>query len=168
MAKTLATPKKREISVVERRLKSGSIFAISAGTIPLAEPGRWELREVNSDVRTGRIREMIADKHWQFAEEGDLAVLPYDIGYRVQDGKLVKGIRGELVLMKMERSDFRAVQLLKDRENRANTFGAKAVKEAIVTAASQEKDGGQAAEYLNQAVSGVDVKDSVERVSLED
>ena len=168
MAKVAPVSKKREISVVERRLKSGSIFAISAGSIPLKEPGRWELREVNSEIRTGRIREMVADKQWQFAEEADLAVVPYDIGYRILAGKLVKGVHGELVLMKMERTDFRAVQLLKDQENRRNTFGAAAVKSAIVNAASQEPDGAQAAEYLNRAVQGVDVKDSTERVSLED
>ena len=167
MTKAPAVARKREISVVERRLKSGSIFAISAGDIPLKEPGRWTLREVNSDLRSGRIREMVSDKQWQFAEEADLAVLPYDIGYRLLDGKLVKGPRGELVLMKMERADFRAIQLWKDRENRTATFGDKAVKAAIVSAAGKQ-EGDQAAAYLDRAVSAIDVKDSLERVNLEE
>lgn len=162
------TSKKREISIIERRLKSGSIFAVSAGSIPLKQPKRWELRIVNSEVRNGRIREMQTDKGWEFVAVSDLAVEPFEIGFREQDGRLVRGQHGQEVLMKMEAADYREVQLLKDAENRKNTFGQKATKQAILNAAQGESGGGRGAELLDRAIQGMRVEDSQERVSLED
>ena len=161
-------PKKRDISVVERRLKSGSIFAVGTGGIPLKEPHVWTLREVNSEIRNGHVHAMQHEKGWEFATAADLAVEPFEVGYREMDGRLVKGTHGSLVLMKMAKTDYAEVVKLKEAENRKNTYGDKAVKQAIVAAAAREQDGAQGAEFLHRAVQSAQVVDSTEHVSLED
>ena len=162
------TEKKREVSIVERRLKSGSIFASSSKPVPIKDPHQWTVREVNSQLGSQHLREMQIDKGWTYLLPEDLAVDPFEIGYRVQDGRVVRGQHAELVLMKMPTADFQAVQRAKDAENRKNTFGAKAVKNAILRAAEREEDGARGAEFLNKAVQNVSVVDSRERVNLED
>ena len=107
---------KPTISVVERRLKSGSIFATSGRPIPLKEPKRWTLRIVNSQISDGRVWDMLAEKGWAYLEVDDLAVPAQEIGFRVQDGRIVRGTHGSEVLMKMEQADFAAVQKQKDAD----------------------------------------------------
>jgi hypothetical protein len=48
MAKSL--PKKRTISVVDRRLQSGSMFASLSRPMPLVEPNKWETHITNSQI----------------------------------------------------------------------------------------------------------------------
>lgn len=163
------TPKKRELTVVERRLKSGSIFAASSKPIPLTEPDRWTVRFVNSQISDNRIWEMQADKGWVYAALEDLAVKPEEVGCRLQDGRIVRGQHGHEVLMKMERDDYAAIQKAKDKANRDMTFGAKATKDAIVSAAgAAEGIGPQGAEFLSRNLQNVTITDSREAVSLED
>lgn len=161
-------PKKREISVVERRLKSGSVFATGSKPMPLVEPDRWEVRVVNGQISDARLWEMQAEKGWVYLAAEDLAVEPHEIGFRVQDGRVVRGTHGHEVVMKMPRTDYRAIQKQKDRENRINTFGTAANKKAIVAAAQSEPGGARGAEFLDRAVERITIKDSLEQVSLED
>ena len=161
-------PKKREISVVERRLKSGSIFSASSRPIPLTEPDRWQVRIVNSQISDNRLWEMQADKGWVYAAVEDLAISPHEIGFRVQDGRLVRGQHGHEILMKIERKDYVAIQKLKDTENRTNTFGDKAIKQAVLAAAAAEPDGARGAEFLERHLQGVSVRDTRGPASLED
>ena len=161
-------PKKREISVVDRRLKSGAIFAAGSRPIPLSEPQKWVLREVNAQISDNRMWEMQAEKGWVYAEEADIAIPVHEIGYRVMDGRLVKGERGQLVLMKMLQSDYAKIARAKDDANKEQTFGAKAVKNTILSAVSREQGGDQGAEFLQNAVRSITVTDSREAVSLED
>lgn len=159
---------KREISVVERRLQSGSIFAASSRPIPLVEPERWTVRIVNSQISDAHLWEMQAEKGWIYAEPTDLAVQPHEIGFRVQDGRLVRGVQGHEVLMKMARAEYEAIQRAKDAENRKNTFGAKALKQTVLGAAQAEPDGARGAEFLDRHMQHITIKDSLERVSLEE
>lgn len=166
--KVEATPEKRKISVVERRLKSGLVFAGHSGAIPLKDPDRWVLREVNSEVRNGRIREMQHDLGWVYLEPDDLAVEPHEVGLSVLDGRLVKGTHGSLVMMKMERPDYQAVVKAKEEKNRAHTFGQKAIKQSILSAAQTQEGGADGAEFLNRHIGNtIQVTDSTERVTLE-
>jgi hypothetical protein len=162
----MAAKAKKPISVVERRLKSGSIFAGGAKEIPLADPARWTLRIVNAQIREDRLWEMQAEKGWVYADERDLAVAPTEVGFRVQDGRLVRGVQGHEVLMKMERSDYKAIQKAKDAENRVNTFAKEKIKGTVIAQASAEL-GDQAASYLNQNLGNISVTDSRELVNLE-
>lgn len=165
----MAKAVKKEISIVERRLKSGSIFSAGSKPIPLVDPSRWQVRVVNTQISDARQWEMQAEKGWVYLEAADLAVQPHEIGFRELDGRLVRGAHGHEVLMKMEQADYRAIAKHKDTTNRANTFSPKANKDAILAAASaREGDGDQAASYLQRAVQNVKITDSVERVPLED
>lgn len=165
----MAKAVKKEISVVERRLKSGRIFSVGSRPIPLAEPNRWIVRTVNTQISDARAWEMQAEKGWVYATAADLAVAPTEIGFRELDGHIVRGTQGQEVLMKMEKADYAAIQKQKEAENTRNTFSAAANKAAILSAAHADPTvGDQGAEFLNRSISSLEIKDSRERVSLED
>jgi hypothetical protein len=157
---------KKPISVVDRRLASGSVFAASSRPIPLVDPKAWELRIINTQISDQRLWEVQADKGWVYAEPADIAVPVSELGLREQDGRIVRGTQGHEVLMKMPKGDYRRIQAMKDAENKTRTFGDKRkLKQDVVTAAAVEL-GDQAASFLNRA--SVTVTDSTERVSLEE
>ena len=152
---------KRPISVIERRLKSGSIFGTSSKPIPLTEPDRWTIRIINSQISDGHIYDIQAEKGWVYAEPADLAVQPHEVGFREMAGRLVRGDKGSEVLMKMERKDYAAIQKAKDQANRTQTFGKKATQQAILNAAGTGL-GDQGASFLERALpSQIEVKDSL-------
>ena len=156
---------KKPISVVDRRLTSGSVFASGTQPIPLTEPNRWTARVVNSQISDARMWEMQASKGWVYAERADLAVDPLEIGFREQDGRIVRGTQGHEVLMKMERADYKKIVAHKDAENRARVFRKDSIKQQIVAGASATL-GDQAATFLNQQ--DVSITDHREAVPLED
>ena len=160
--------KKKQISVIERRLKSGEAFAGGSKAIPIRDPDMWTLRIVNSHISDVHIWEMQAEKGWVFLEPKDLAVKPEEIGFRVQDGRVVRGTQGAEVIMKMRRSDYVAIQAQKDQQNRDRTFGQKAARTTILRAADEEDRTGRGAELLERSINEIKIKDSVERVSLEE
>ena len=161
-------PKKREISIIERRLKSGSIFAAGSKAIPLANPARWTVRIVNTQIADDRQWHLQAEKGWVYLEESDLAVPPHELGFRVLDGRVVRGVQGQEVLMKMQVKDYQAIQKMKDAENRKQTFSAKATKATILSQAQQQPGGDEGADFLNRSVQSMEIKDSLERVPLEE
>ena len=153
-----ATPVKRKLSVIERRLASGSVFSAASRPIPLKDPGRWILRIVNTSISDDRLYAMQAEKGWVYALPEDLAIDPIEVGLTVRDGRIVRGDKGTEVLMKMSTEDFATIQAMKDAENRKMTFGKKATKDAIVAAASQQL-GDEGAEFLSRTVQSMDIKD---------
>ena len=160
------------ISVIERRIKSGRIFSQGSQPIPLVEPDRWSIRIVNTQISDSRLWEMQADKGWIHVASTDLAVKPEEVGFREQDGRVVRGTHGHEVLMKMERTEYAAVQKAKDQTNRELTFSQKALRPAIANVAAQSVDagglgdGGQGADFLSRAQ--LHVADSLERVRLDE
>lgn len=168
MAKSsVAEPqKKRQVNVIDRRLKSGSIWGNTTVPIPATEPGRWTFREVNTQISHDHLYQMIHSKQWEYASPGDLACDPGMFAFREQDGRLVKGTHGELVLMKMPSEDFSAVQKEKARVNRVSTFGS--AKAAVLAAASSEPDGGRGADLLDRQLQSLTVTDTRERMPLEE
>lgn len=155
-----AAKAKTPITVVERRLKSGKIFGTSSKPIPLNEPDVWTVRMVYSKISNSHLYDMQAEKGWVYASASDLAVKPEEVGLREQDGRLVRGIQGDEVLMKMLLSDYRLIQKEKDRVNRKQTFGNKALKEAVVTRASEQEDGGdEGADFLSRSINRITVTD---------
>ena len=159
--------KKREISIVERRLRSGSIFSSGSKPIPLVDPTQWTVRIVNTQISDARQWDMQAEKGWAYLERSDLAVDPQELGFRELDGRIVRWTQGHEVLMKMRISDYKAIQKMKERMNRENTFGAKANKAAILNAAQAEPGGDEGADFLNRAVRSMSITDS-RGVPLED
>ena len=160
------TTPKPAISIVDRRLKAGSIFASASTPIPASEPGCWVFREVNTGISDDHLEIMLHKKFWEFAAAEDLACAPGAYSYRVQDGRLVKGTRGEIVLMKQPAADAAAVRMEKERENRRLTFGS--AKASILSAAEREPGGDRGAEYLERQLRGLTVTDSKELVPLDD
>lgn len=163
-----AAKEKKPISIIERRLKSGTIFGTSSKPIPLVEPERWTVRVANALISDSHLYDLQAEKGWVYAAPEDLAVRPEEMGFRIMDGRVVRGTHGTEILMKMERADYKAVQALKDRTNIQQTFGKKATKQAIVNAASAEPGGDQGADFLNRTINTVDVKDAREWVAIDE
>lgn len=158
---------KRPLSIVDRRLASGTIFGSNSQPIPLVEPDRWTLRIVNTKVSNSHLYNMQAEKGWVYAAPEDLAVKPEEVGLQVLDGRVVRGTQGDEVLMKMEKQDYKSIQKMKDAENRKRTFGLKQNKTDIVNAAAGSL-GEEGAAYLNRAINRVNIVDSREPMQADE
>lgn len=83
-------------------------------------------------------------------------------------GQIVRGERGQEVLMWMPTKDFKEIQMAKDRKNRQLMGDPVAQKNEIVAAAGLQL-GDQAASFLNDEVQmHVSVKDRVQRESFQE
>lgn len=159
--------KKPQISVIERRLQGPDVFRTSSQPIALAEPTKWEVRWVNTDVHTEHLRDVIHNKGWVYAETTDLACDLEEVAARVEDGRIVRGERGKEVLMKMPKADYRSIQKAKSRENVRQTFGKKQVQDAMVAGVASEH-GDRAAEFVARNAHAITVTDSRERVPVDE
>ena len=153
----MATPT-RPISVIERRLQGGNVFRAASQPIPLVDPEQWTLRWENSAISPGHMWTIIHQLGWVYAEPADLVCPVEEIGASVRDGRIVRGERGQEILMKMGLKDWERVQKTKDRENRRQTFGTQQVKAAMVAGVAAEH-GDQAAEFIAQNVHAITVTD---------
>lgn len=158
--------KKRDLSIADRRRAAGSIFGTGSKPIPIKEPQKWVIRNVNSKVSNQHVYNMRAEKLWEFVTPADLDCTLDEIGYRELDGRVVRGERGEEVLMKMPKRDYQEIQHDKDTTNRKTTLGAKAAKETILGAMHGAGDE-QGAEFMRRALRTAKIEDATERVSLE-
>ena len=153
-------PKKTPtISVIERRLQGPSVHRTSSQPIPLAEPGKWVLRWENSTISPDHMYTIVHNLGWQYADPADLDCPIDEIGATERDGKIVRGTRGEEVLMKMLTTDYKRVEKKKTQENIRQTFGKQQLKTAMVAGVAAEH-GDQAAEYVSQNVNAITVADS--------
>lgn len=158
---------KKPISIVDRRLASGAVFSASSRPIPLKEPELWTLRIVNTGISDQRLWEIQADKGWVYASPEDLAIDPAEIGFRVLDGRVVRGTQGAEVLMKMATADYTRIQKAKDAANKQSTFGSKQLKKDVLARAGAEV-GAEGADFLAKNINRISVTDSREAVSLEE
>lgn len=148
------------ISVVERRLQGPSVFRESSQPIPLVEPKKWTLRWENSSISPNHVWDLIHVKGWAYVEAADLACGVDEIGAFLDEGRVVRGERGQReILMKMLARDYARVQKKKSDETIRQTFGKKQLKEAIVSGVAGEH-GDQAAEYVAKNVAAVIVNDA--------
>lgn len=160
------TPVPPTISVMERRLQRGVFNGASSG-IPLKKPKEWVTRIVDAKQTNDRPWVM-QEKGWVYLELADLAVSPESIGYRATpEGRIVRGEQGRDVVMKMPMADWNRLNKAKSDANIRDTFGKKQIKSAIVNGVAGSH-GSQAADFVNSAVNTLDVRDSRERVSLDD
>lgn len=146
------------ISVIERRLQGPSVFRTSSQPIPLKEPKTWTLRWENSKISPDHMWNIVHNLGWSYCEPEDLDCPIDEIGAFVRDGRIVRGERGDEVLMKMLTRDYKRVEKRKTEETIKQTFGKKQLKDSIVSQVAQEH-GDQAAEYMNRAVNQVTVND---------
>lgn len=150
---------KKSISVIERRLQSPNVFRAASQPIPLTEPGKWTLRWENSKISPDHMYRIIHELGWAYAEPGDLACKVDEIGAVERDGRVVRGERGDEVLMKMLATDYAKVAAMKDKHTREQTFGKRQTKAAIVSGVAAEH-GDQAAEWISKNVNAVTVQDA--------
>ena len=146
------------ISVIERRLQGPNVFRTSSQPIPLKEPKMWTLRWVYARVATDHLWRMNHELGWVYAEPEDLACPVDEIGASVRDGRIVRGERGDEVLMKMLTRDYKRVEKRKTEETIKQTFGKKQLKDSIVSQVAQAH-GDRAAEYMDKSVDAVSVND---------
>lgn len=135
-------------SVRERRLQNP--FGEGSPAVRLKDPG-WTVHVINTALRTGRYHDVRHNKGWDPVRPEDLAGTPQELGFEVLDGKVVRGERGQEVLMKMPTKDYQAIQMAKDAKNRALTTPRRLKADVIEQTAAAYSD--QAASYLDQNVS---------------
>jgi hypothetical protein len=156
--------KKRElpvVSVIDRRVLHP--FGAPSVPITLKDGRKWAVRIVNDHVRTGRSYQVI-QMGWEYVTPDELDGTPANFGFRVQDGRLVRGEHGEDVLVKMPSEDFERIMNAKRDRTLASLGNNKAKHEVASATAAQYGD--QAGETVYNA--NIDVTDSRERMELDD
>lgn len=152
------------VSVIERRLQSGSVQRMGSDPVTLREKG-WTVRFINSIVRPDRQYQAIHKQGWVFVEPTELADDPSSLGLTIAENRVVRGDRGQEVLVKMRLADYKRLQAQKTRENNAGIGSSKKTKEQLAEAAAS-RFGDQAGEFVAKQVVG-EVIDSKERVMEE-
>lgn len=156
-------PKSRKphIEVLERRLQSP--FGMPSRAIQLKEPG-WTVRVFNRGIKGDKIWEA-EQNGWQKVKREELADPEQMGGFDVSpEGYVVRGERGQELLMKMLTDWYNQIQRAKADVNIRNMKRPGAVKNEVVAAAGQ-RFGGQAADYIDRHVQIVgDVVDKKERI----
>lgn len=152
--------------IVERRLANP--FGGSSLAIPCTQKDRknqplFIFRVVNGAITPDHVWRTKNQKGWEFATPEMIDGNPEDFGFEARNGRLVRGDRGQEVLMAMHRDDYDAIQQAKSERNSA-MVSAKATKQAIVERASSEL-GDEPANFLNRSIQHVDIRDTKDRVS---
>ncbi len=156
--------KRRDI--IERRLAN----PLGSGSRPI--PAKAKDREgkplvefyiADRNLRPDYLHYMIADRGWEYATVDDIEGSPEDFGFEPRDGRLVRGERGNEVLLKMTKADRDAVLAAQSAFNRRQALGIKETKQAIVEGASREL-GDEPADFLNRSISGLEITDTMERI----
>ena len=153
MAKKMPT-----VSVIERRLQAPNIFRTSSEPIALTEPKAWVVRWMNSKLSPGRLFDVLHNKGWAYLEPADLACDVEEIGAVVRDNRIVRGERGEEVLMKMPSKDYKRIEKAKTEQTMKQTFGKKQLKDKILSEVPTEH-GDRAAEWIAENVNTIKVQD---------
>lgn len=160
----------RRSDIIERRLKNP--LGGSSEPIPCRERDRagaplWEFYIADRTLRPDYLRYMIQDRGWEYAEPRDIDGPPEDFGFEHRDGRLVRGERGNEVLLKMRRADREAVLKAQSDWNRQQALGIKENKQAIVDRASNEL-GDEGADFLHRNLRELEITDTMERVPVDE
>jgi hypothetical protein len=147
-------------AIIERRLQNP--FGDGSPTIELNDPG-MSVRVVNTQLRPGRYHDVVRNKGWEPVAPEELVGNAEDYGFDIKDGRVVRGERGQEVLMKMPTTDVRAVQDAKDRKNREMASPRRLKAETVALAGAEHGD--EAASYVNRMTT---IKDERGPVPLED
>ena len=147
------------VSVIERRLQGPNVHRSSSQPIPLVEPNKWVLRWENAAIAPDHLWRIVHELGWEYALPEDLACDVTEQGAAVRDNRIVRGERGQEVLMKMLASDYKRIQKRKTEENIRQTFGRKQLKDAMVSGVASEH-GDRAAEYVAENIHAINVTDT--------
>ena len=155
--------------IIARRLANpmaGGSLAIPAAHTDREGQPLVVFRIVNAEVSSDHLWRTKHVKGWEYAEPQDIKGPPTDFGFELRDGRLVRGVRGTEVLMKMLRVDYLEVQASKETYNRRQALGQKETRQAIVERASRDLEGesDEAANFLQRSLSNVQITDTRERL----
>lgn len=139
---------KNRNAALARRLALGQVHGGGSPTLPLKEPKRWHTYIANSDVNANEFY-LMKERGWVPLDPSDLGCPVEQTGFRLSpDGNLVRGVRGEEMVFKMEEADY---QILMDAKTQANMRGigsASKTKTDMAEAASGAL-GSEAADYIH-------------------
>jgi hypothetical protein len=163
--------KQRTVQVADRDTGLENLlndpFGRPSVAIPSNPAGQWDFREVNSAIPGNHLWTLLNHRKWTYAGEADIVGHADEYGWEVRDGRLVKGTRGEIVLLKRSVDVSNAVALAKDAANRRETFAKTKIKESIVSGVTS-KHGDEAGEFIHNNLSGIQVTDGRERMSADE
>jgi hypothetical protein len=157
--------------IIERRLADPMG---GGGSLPI--PSRRKDRQgrpltmfyiANAEIAADHVWRMRKVLGWEFATPEDIDGAAEDHGFELRDGRLVRGLKGSEVLMKMPKADYDAVQQAKSDWNRRQALGNKETKATIVERASAEL-GDEGADFLNRSISNVKIEDTYERIPVDE
>ncbi len=155
--------------ILERRLANP--FGGGALEIPCKLKDRKNkpllvFRIVSGDIGPDHVYRAVKVKGWEFAQPEDIDGDPQDYGFEFRNNRLVRGTRGQDVLMKMRAVDFAAVQQAKSDKNSSALKG-RAQKQAIVEGAGREI-GDEGATFLERSIQNVEITDTRERIPMDE
>src|SRR5688572_12943717 len=95
-AQPLVTPEPAKrlptTAILDRRLLHP--FGAPSVPITLKSGGQWEIRIVDSQLRSGHLHNIRANKGWEYVTPDEIDGKPDEYGLRVLDGRLVRGDNG--------------------------------------------------------------------------
>lgn len=151
-----------KVSVLERRLENP--FGSPSVDIELKGGQKWALRIINANMRSGRVYEVIKSKGWEFVTPAELPTKADELGFREMDNRVVRGEKGEEVLVKMPLEMFKKIQMAKAEHN-IKGLGKKQMMETAANMAAQQGMGDEAAETIYN--SNMSITDSRVNIDLE-
>jgi hypothetical protein len=141
-------------TVIAKRL-AGEPFGVRNNSVPLRDPGRWELYEANTLSDRNMHYKMVHQLGWVPVTMADLdpSVTPESIGWQIGDGgQLVRGTHQDSRLYKQPSDVRKRIQDAKTAANMKGIGSAKAVKEAMTNAVAASA-GSEAADFVHSNVS---------------
>lgn len=154
----MAPKSKPTISVIERRLQGPSALTVSTPEIAFKDP-IWQGYWCNTEVNPHQLQTFLKHLGWIYVEPTDLDSAVEELGATVSpEGRIVRGPRGQEVLLKMPKADYARIQKMKADENIKNTFGQKQIKDAIVAGVGGAH-GEEAADFVSRRVNTISVRD---------
>lgn len=136
------------ISVLDRRLQNP--FGDGSPPIRLKEAG-WTLHVVNSALRPGRYHDVVRNKGWVPVAPEEIEGDALDFGFDTKDGRVVRGERGQEVLVKMPTADYNDIAQAKATIN-SRQLAAKKVKSDMAQKVA-ETFGDEAGEFAHDSIS---------------
>lgn len=156
--------------IIERRLQNplgGSSQPIPCRLTDRKGKPLLEFYIADRTLRPDYLRYMIQDRGWEYATVEDIDGPPEDFGFENRDGRLVRGERGNEVLLKMRAVDRAAVLKAQSDWNRRQALGVKENKQTIVERASSEL-GDEGADFLHRNLRELEITDTMERIPADE
>lgn len=138
---------KNRNAALARRL-AGNVHGGGNRALPLKEPERWHTYVANTYLNESEFYDM-KQKGWVPLEVGDLGCSVEESGYRLSEtGHLVRGPRGEEMLFKMDKADYRLLEAAKTAQNMRGIGSQSKIRTDMAEAAAGAL-GSEAADYIH-------------------